>query len=110
MLIINSQSSCFISDGESRTSSSKCHRPILGRTEEAVQGGCLWSESTFFLTLIQLLERWNVNFQRIGKIHMDLNVFCLPYYFYEIYSTLWKAVGREEMTSCFDVRDYPAEV
>ena len=41
---------------------------------------------------------------------MDLNVFCLAYYFYEIYSTLWKAVGREEMTSCFDVRDYPAEV
>ena len=81
-LIIDSQSSCIISEGGRRTRSSKCFHYVimLRRTEEAVQWECLWSESTFICHFnIENCRRGDVNFQCIGKIHIDLDVICLAY-------------------------------
>ena len=60
-LISKLSSSYLISGRDSRTRSSKFHRPMLGRMEEAVRGGCPSSESIF-----------NFNIKKMEKEEMGI--------------------------------------
>ena len=87
-LITNKQSSCFISDGESRSLQSVLIMSYIRRgTEEAVVGGCLWSESTFIFHFnIKNGRKGIFEFSMHGKMHIDLTLSFVSL-------TVWSQIG-----------------